>query len=525
MKFRPGLLYFLCMGAKSTGIQRIDETPRGFIVVHAGGTELLKPGTPAHAAMEKLQVLAVYARSQAIAAQPVDSAETSVPEVEAHSGAAGQADAKAQAVKGPGSIIGRLVGRFAGQKAPPRGITVVSGPKPGQGQRPSAPPVLAAPRSGLARALAARQSGPLPAETGPLRLHDWELMSGPKGLYARGTVYGFEHFPDGCVVETPYLGMYSRETNSFALNNSRETVRLGQVKPGEEAAQSLLLQKACAFEKPRPPEYKKPPPDLCLEGIQIKWNRAQFRLSDKSTISSQLNHPLGLAFRILAEDMARQKAQIDWGLPKVMEAVLRNIHSSEPAAPAAAGGPPEVLDDARPDDEKVDLHTGAPKSVAVGKPTDVSPGKAPKNAFGEIEQMYAPADGGADSHKIAVKTGQGTQIASIPPEVFARVEPIVRTGLCKRVALDVDFPDGKNPRFQFKALVDRDDKILASEAIDALRTNALEQLAKIAAQPSRSAEVQPGGATAPVPGEIRVPQFRDLTLPAKNDPPTPEMDV
>ena len=139
--------------------------------------------------------------------------------------------------------------------------------------------------------------------------------------------------------------------------------------------------------------------------------------------------------------------------------------------------------------------------------------------------MYAPADGGADSHKVSVNTGQGPRIASITPEVFARVEPIVRAGLCKRVALDVDFPDGKDPRFQFKGLVDRDDKILAGDVVDSLRANALEQLAKVAAQASRSAEVQQGGATAPAPGEIRVPQFRDLNPPATTDPPAPEMGL
>ena len=522
------------MAAKNTGIQQIEETPHGFIVVHAGGTELLRPGSPAHAAMGKVQVLAVYARSRKIAAERVSLAEPSVADgqaptaqaAHAGSGAATTAGATAQTDKGPQSFLGRLVARFAGQKAPPRGITVVSGPRPGRARIPQ-PPVIAGSHSGLGRALAGRKSAPAVAEVGPLCLHHWELKAGPKGLYARGVVYGLEHFPDGSIVETPYLGMYSRDTNSFELSNSRETIQLGRVKPGEEATQSVLLQRACAFEKPRPPEYKKPPPDLCLEAIQIKWNRAQFRLSDKSTITSQLNHPLGLAFRILAEDMARQKAKIDWGLPKAMERMRQKLTSLEAAGAAleretvAAGGPPEVLDEARPEDKRQDAPAGDPAAVPGGKPPPVQPVEVPESIYGEIEQMYAPADGGADTHKIAVKTGRGTQIASIAPETFARMEPIVRAGLWKRAILGIDFPDGEAPRFQFKALVDRNDEILSNDAINTLRTNALEQLAKAAAPARPSLAVQPETAAAP-PGAIRLPHFPELTPPAEKDSPAPE---
>ena len=146
--------------------------------------------------------------------------------------------------------------------------------------------------------------------------------------------------------------------------------------------------------------------------------------------------------------------------------------------------------------------------------TQADYGELLRAVYGDIELMYAPADGGADSHRIAVNAGQQLHIASISPEAFEWVAPIVRAGLSKRVVLGVDVPNGGGPWFQFRALVDANDKVLSGEACNTLRASALQVLAQRALRATRLSTESP-------PAEIRIPQLRDLSSPPEKVSPEP----
>lgn len=400
------------MATAPSGVSKIQKAEKGITFLHAGGMTLLPTSSPAYNAMFDMIDIAELSLAEKIErARLVKAMKEPPPEVQ----------------KPFADGLRRMF-----RPAAPGAVKVKYAPAPIPGQitlpeempRRPIPPSLEQYRdSALARRL-----GLVRQETNVgnpmLFLHEWELVKGKDGTFARGTIAGHPHFPDGSVVDTPYLSSYDRETNVFRSQDGT-VMSLGAVRPGTEKRQSVLLEEVKqALSEKEPAKMLERDEIPALTGLSVVGNKVAMKFANNQTMKVPLTEPVGLVFTRAAKLIVENHG-VSWGddfkLPakpspapaQATPAPSPSPSKSAPAPSPAKPGPdkpelPPVALPADPDFEELNRRMAGDSPAA--DPSDLEASiEQPELEIqrGKILAAIPPKQGGSMMYEYDVDCGKG----------------------------------------------------------------------------------------------------------------------
>jgi hypothetical protein len=384
------------MATASQGISKITKAEKGIMFLHSGGMALLPTSSPAYNAMFDL----------------IDVAELSLAEKIERARLAKALKEPPPEVRKPFADDFRRIFRSAA----PATVKVKYAPPPIPGQalhpddvprRPTPPTPGQYRDSALARRLGLVQDEPT-AGNPMLFLHGWEIVKGKDGAFARGTIAGHPHFPDGSVVDTPYLQAFDKDHNIFRAQDGT-IISLGAVRPGLEARQSVLLEQTKqALAEPEQAKMLDRDEIPSLASISVDGAKVAMRFANNMTMKFPLNDPVGLVFTRAARFIARDH-KIEWG----GKLTAAPSPASAPAkhAPDAPSVPPVTLS-SEPDLEALNREMAGEVSSVEPEPAEIHhplvkdvPDEEGKVVRGKIIAATPPQDGGPDMYVYDVECG------------------------------------------------------------------------------------------------------------------------